>query len=76
MRQIKIESLEYGIQKAEEMIAESNMNADKLTFLRRKIAEKKQDIEVLYLLTNFIKVIAIEYFNRFYQIYYIYNKFF
>ena len=48
--QIKIKNLEHAIQQSEAMIAESNMDGDALTFLRRKVVESMQDLEVLYLL--------------------------
>ena len=47
---LKIKNLEHGINEAEKMISESQMNENALTFLRRKIAESKQDLEVLYLI--------------------------
>ena len=50
--QIKIKNLEHAIQQSEAMIAESNMDGDALTFLRRKVAESTQDLEVLYLLKS------------------------
>ncbi len=50
--QLKIKNLEHAIQQSEAMIAESNMDGDALTFLRRKIAESIQDLEVLYLLRS------------------------
>ena len=50
--QIKIKNLEHAIQQSEAMIAESNMDGDALTFLRRKVAESRQDLEVLYLLKS------------------------
>lgn len=50
--QIKIKNLEHAIQQSEAMIAESNMNGDALTFLRRKVTESMQDLEVLYLLKS------------------------
>ena len=50
--QIKIKNLEHAIQQSEAMIAESSMDGDALTFLRRKIAESIQDLEVLYLLKS------------------------
>ena len=50
--QLKIKNLEHAIQQSEEMIAESNMDGDALTFLRRKVAESMQDLEVLYLLKS------------------------
>ena len=48
--QLKIKNLEHAIQQSEAMITESNMDGDALTFLRRKVAESMQDLEVLYLL--------------------------
>jgi len=47
---IKIKNLEHAIKQSESMISESNMDSDALTFLRRKVAESIQDLEVLYLL--------------------------
>ncbi len=49
---IKIKNLEHAIKQSESMISESNMDSDALTFLRRKVAESIQDLEVLYLLRN------------------------
>ena len=48
--QLKIENLEHGINEAEKMIAESYMNDESLTFLRRKVAESNQDLAILYLI--------------------------
>ena len=48
--QLKIKNLEHGINEAEKMIAESKMNNEALTFLRRKVAESNQDLAVLYLI--------------------------
>ena len=48
--QLKIKNLEHGINEAEKMIAESQMNDESLTFLRRKIAESNQDLAVLSLI--------------------------
>ena len=47
---LKIKNLEHGINEAEKMIAESHMNDDALTFLRKKVAESNQDLETLYLI--------------------------
>ena len=52
VRQLKINSLEHAIQQAEEMIAESQMDEDALTFLRRKVADSKQDLEIFYLMND------------------------
>tara|TARA_B100000214_G_C23434485_1_gene386306 strand:+ start:216 stop:416 length:201 start_codon:yes stop_codon:yes gene_type:complete len=48
--QLKIKNLEHGIKEAEKMIAESSMNVEALTFLRRKVAESNQDLSILYLI--------------------------
>ena len=50
--QLKIKNLEHAIQQSEAMISESSMDGDALTFLRRKVAESMQDLEVLYLLKS------------------------
>ena len=50
IRQLKIKNLEHAIKQSEAMIKESQMDADALTFLRRKIAESMQDLEVLHLI--------------------------
>ena len=50
--QLKIKNLDHAIQQSEAMIAESNMDGDALTFLRRKVADSMQDLEVLYLLKS------------------------
>ena len=47
---LKIKNLEHGINEAEKMIAESNINDESLTFLRRKVAESNQDLATLYLI--------------------------
>ena len=48
--QLKIKNLEHGIDEAEKMISESDMNDEALTFLRRKVAESNQDLAILYLI--------------------------
>ena len=48
--QLKIKNLEHGITEAEQMIAESQLDDDALTFLRRKVAESNQDLAILYLI--------------------------
>ena len=52
IRQLKITNLEHAIQQSEAMIVESQMDGDALTFLRRKVAESMQDLEVLYLMNE------------------------
>ena len=49
--QLKIQNLEHGINEAEKLIAESQMNDEALIFLRRKVAESNQDLAVLYLIS-------------------------
>ena len=49
---LKIKHLEFAIKKSEEMIIESKMDDRSLTFLRRKIAQSHQDLEILYLLRD------------------------
>ena len=49
---MKIKNLEFAIKQAEEMIAESRMPIISLTILRRKVAQSKQDLEVLYLINS------------------------
>ena len=48
--QLKINNLEHGINEAEKMIAESQLDQEALTFLRRKVAELNQDLAILYLI--------------------------
>ena len=48
--QLKIKNLEHGIDEAEKMIAESNLDDDAIIFLRRKVAESNQDLAILYLI--------------------------
>ena len=47
---LKIKNLEHGISEAEKMIAESQMNDQAMTFLRKKVAESNQDLAALYLI--------------------------
>ena len=48
--QLKITNLEHAIKELEAMIVESEIDDATLVFLRRKIANSLQDLEVLYLL--------------------------
>ncbi len=52
IRLLKIKNLEHAIDQSETMIAESQMDENSLTFLRRKVAESRQDLEVLYLMND------------------------
>ena len=47
---LKIKNLEHSIKEAEKIIAESKMDDQSLTFLRRKVAESNQDLALLYLI--------------------------
>ena len=48
--QLKITNLEHAIKQSEAIIVESEIDDATLVFLRRKIANSLQDLEVLYLL--------------------------
>ncbi len=50
--QLKIRSLEHAIQELEAIISESILDDNELIFMRRKIANSRQDLEVLYVLKN------------------------
>ena len=50
IRDIKIKNIEHAIDQAEMMIKESKMSQEELSFLKRKISDSRQDLEVLYLM--------------------------
>ncbi len=50
IREIKIKNIEHAIEQSEMMIKESKMSQEELTFLKRKISDSRQDLEVLYLM--------------------------
>ena len=50
IRDIKIRNIEYAIEQAELMIKESKMSQEELKFLKRKIYDSRQDLEILYLM--------------------------
>ena len=50
VRDIKIRNLEHAIKQAEMMIRESKMNQNDLNFLKKKISDSRQDLEILYLM--------------------------
>ena len=50
IREIKIINIEHAIQQAELMIKESKMSQEELIFLKRKISDSRQDLEILYLM--------------------------
>ena len=49
-RDLKIKNIEHAIDQAEMMIKESKMNQEELSFLKRKISDSRQDLEILYLM--------------------------
>ena len=50
IREIKIRNIEHDIEQAELMIKESKMSQEELIFLKRKISDSRQDLEILYLM--------------------------
>ena len=50
IREIKIRNIEYAIEQAELMIRESKMSQEELIFLKKKISDSRQDLEILYLM--------------------------
>ena len=50
IRDLKIKNIEHAIEEAEMMIKESKMSQIELSFLKRKISDSRQDLEVLYLM--------------------------
>ena len=50
IREIKIKNIEHAINQAEMMIRESKMSQEELSFLKRKISDSRQDLEILYLM--------------------------
>ena len=49
-RDIKIRNIEHAIEQAELMIKESKLSQEELIFLKRKISDSRQDLEILYLI--------------------------
>ncbi len=50
IRDLKIKNIEHAIEQAEILIKESKMSQEELIFLKRKISDSRQDLEILYLL--------------------------
>ena len=50
IRELKIKNLEHAIDESEKIIKESKMSPVELSFLKRKISESRQDLEILYLM--------------------------
>tara|TARA_B100000700_G_C14333924_1_gene529489 strand:- start:76 stop:285 length:210 start_codon:yes stop_codon:yes gene_type:complete len=49
---LKIKNLEFAINSSEELIRAGKADTSTLIFLRKKIAESKQELELLYLIKN------------------------
>jgi len=52
LRELKIKNIEHAIDQAEQMIRESKMNQEELIFLKKKISNSLQELEILYLMKN------------------------
>ena len=50
IRDIKIKNIEHAIDQAEMIIKESKMSQKELSFLKRKISDSRQELEILYLM--------------------------
>ena len=50
VRDIKIKNIEHAINQVEMIIKESKMSPEELSFLKRKISDSRQDLEILYLM--------------------------
>ena len=50
IRDIKIKNIEHAIHQAEMLIKESKMSQEEMSFLKRKISDSLQDLEILYLM--------------------------
>ena len=50
IRDLKIKNIEHAIEQAEILIKESKMSQEELIFLKRKISDSRQDLEILYLM--------------------------
>ena len=50
IRDLKIKNIEHAIEQAEIMIKESKLSQEELNFLKRKISDSRQDLEILYLM--------------------------
>ena len=50
IRELKIKNIEHAIEQAEKIIKESKMSPAELSFLKRKISDSRQDLEILYLM--------------------------
>lgn len=50
IRELKIKNIEHAIEQAEKIIKDSKMSPAELSFLKRKISDSRQDLEILYLM--------------------------
>ena len=50
IRETKIRNIEHAISQAEAMIKESKMSQEELIFLKKRISDSRQDLEILYLM--------------------------
>ena len=50
IRDLKIKNIEHAIAQSEKIIKESKLSQKELCFLKRKISDSRQDLEVLYLM--------------------------
>ena len=50
IRDLKIRNIEHAIDQAEMIIKESRISKEELSFLKRKISDSRQDLEILYLM--------------------------
>ena len=50
IRDTKIKNIEHAINQAEDIIRESKMSQEELIFLKKKINDSRQDLEILYLM--------------------------
>ena len=50
IRDLKIKNIEHAIDQAEMIIKESSISQKELSFLKRKISDSRQDLELLYLM--------------------------
>ena len=50
IRELKIRNIEHAIDQAEMIIKESSMSQEEMCFIKRKVSESRQDLEILYLM--------------------------
>ena len=69
IRNIKIKNIEHAISQAEIMIKESKMSREELIFLKRKISDSRQDLEILYLMKIQISKTYFKFFLVYFETY-------